>query len=67
MTNNNIQIDKFDGEGFSLWSIKMEMVLKGLGIWSIVIDSDSKPDPSQKEDYKLYMRKDEQAHSAYLS
>ncbi len=29
-------IDKFNGENFSLWKFKMEMVLASMDLWEIV-------------------------------
>ncbi len=36
-------IDKFNGENFSLWKFKMEMVLASMDLWEIVDGSEDAP------------------------
>jgi hypothetical protein len=35
--------DKFDGTNFHTWKVKMEMVLLGRDLWSVVEGSELKP------------------------
>ncbi len=54
-------IDKFNGENFSLWKFKMEMVLASMDLWEIVEGSEEAPpsdaDPKVIKDYQRRVKK----------
>jgi hypothetical protein len=54
-------IDKFNGENFSLWKFKMEMVLASMDLWEIVEGSEEAPpsdaDPKVIKDYQRHVKK----------
>ncbi|KAH8962822.1 hypothetical protein BDL97_05G121000 [Sphagnum fallax] len=54
-------IDKFNGENFSLWKFKMEMVLASMDLWEIVEGSEEAPpsnaDPKIIKEYQRHVKK----------
>jgi len=52
MTNNGkIEIDKFNGQSFELWKLKMEDLLVDKDQW-IVVDPGTKPSGVSDEEWK---------------
>ena len=51
-------VDKFNGDNFSLWKFKMEMILSAKDLWDIV-DQSEPPPPStaDEKDKKYYERR----------
>jgi hypothetical protein len=54
-------IDKFNGENFSLWKFKMEMVLASMDLWEIVDGFKEAPpsnaDPKIIKEYQRRVKK----------
>ena len=45
-----IEIEKFNGQNFELWKLKMEDLLVDQEQW-IVVDSGTKPTPTSQDDW----------------
>ena len=54
-------IDKFNGENFSFWKFRMEMVLSSMDLWEIADESEEAPpkdaDPKVIKDYNHRVKK----------
>ena len=55
-SSGKIEIDKFNGQSFELWKLKMEDLLVDKDQW-IMIDPSTKPTAMSDEDYKKLDRK----------
>ena len=54
-------MDKFHGERFSLWKLKMEMVMASIDVWNIINKSENAPpsdaDPKVLKEYERPIKK----------
>jgi len=55
-SNGKIEIDKFNGQSFELWKLKMEDLLVDKDQW-IVVDLGTKPTGVSNEEWKKLDRK----------
>jgi hypothetical protein len=55
-SNSNMEIEKFNGQSFELWKLKMEYLLVEKDQW-IVVDPDTAPIGTLADDWKMLDRK----------